>query len=167
MKQAFTLIELLVVVLIIGILSAIALPQYTKAVEKARASEAVMNMSNLQKGVDMYLLENGYPSSTKNFLKNNPDATLDIDITQGLTCNDTACSNRYFQYDASCGAYGCSIHAYCFHQSGSDNEYAYWLYMHKSKSTDTWDAKECIYDEPKEYICKGLESQGYERSSCC
>ena len=57
-KKGFTLIELLVVVLIIGILSAVALPQYQKTVLKSRAAEAWSNLGALRKAVASYCLEN-------------------------------------------------------------------------------------------------------------
>lgn len=55
-NKGFTLIELLVVVLIIGILAGVALPQYTKAVEKSRATEAITLISNLAKAETVYAL---------------------------------------------------------------------------------------------------------------
>lgn len=59
MQKAFTLIELLVVVLIIGILAAIALPQYQKAVTKARFAEAFTNLKTLADAIKVCELENG------------------------------------------------------------------------------------------------------------
>ena len=60
-NKGFTLIELLVVVLIIGILASIALPQYMRAVEKARASEGIQMLETVAKGqIAHYLATNTF-----------------------------------------------------------------------------------------------------------
>ena len=57
-EKAFTLIELLVVVLIIGILSAIALPQYQKAVIKSRYASLKALVRAIADAEERYYLEN-------------------------------------------------------------------------------------------------------------
>ena len=58
-NAGFTLIELLVVIIIVGILSAIALPTFLDQAGKARESEAKTNLGALNRGQQAYRLENG------------------------------------------------------------------------------------------------------------
>ena len=58
-NKAFTLIEVLIVVLIIGILAAIAVPQYKKAVELAKTKNAWALLNSVYEAQQRYYLANG------------------------------------------------------------------------------------------------------------
>lgn len=59
--KAFTLIELLIVVLIIGVLAAIAVPNFLAAQTKAKISRVYGDMKNLALAIEMYETDNGRP----------------------------------------------------------------------------------------------------------
>lgn len=75
--KGFTLIELLVIVLIIGILAAVALPQYQNAVAKARLSNFLQQNYAIKKALDIYFLANNMP----------PRHAEDLDIWDRIQVN--------------------------------------------------------------------------------
>ena len=107
-KRGFTLIELLVVVLIIGILAGVALPQYNKAVRKARVSEVITTYTNISKAIDLWLLENGYPSSNVNFSGTNKTDRLDIEMPCVSEDNDW-CYTKLGRWSIQCNSSTCFI----------------------------------------------------------
>ena len=71
--KAFTLLELLVVVLIIGVLAAVALPQYQMTVAKARFTELKVVTKYVAEFAQAYYLEHGtYEGATEEVRKDIP-----------------------------------------------------------------------------------------------
>lgn len=81
--MGFTLIEIMIVVIIIGVLAGVAVPLYSKAVERSRISEAANILASIRDAEMRYALEYG------NYTSGNL-AALDINVTD---------PGKYFDFD--------------------------------------------------------------------
>jgi general secretion pathway protein G len=128
-RSAFTLVELLIVVIILGILAAVVIPQFSDASTDARLSSLMTNLQTIRGQLDLYKLQhNGtYPTLT-NFVdqmtkKTKTDGTVDANgkfgpylqriptnpFTVGGTGNDvtsgTAAADKAWYYDQTSGEF--------------------------------------------------------------
>lgn len=158
-NNGFTLIELLVVVLIIGILSAVALPQYQVAVRKSRMAQLMVFAEAAAKAEEVYFMANGQYTP----------AFEDLDITIPGTL--------YSEHDVRFGNGICQIrgtpdYVYCGYscRMGEAEPRCGNIYsVYFNGSARSPGVRECVaYDEVGDKVCRSsgtvlYKETGYSR----
>lgn len=155
-KRGFTLLELLVVVLIIGILAAVALPQYRKVVEKSKMTEAITVARAIADAQQRYYMVHN------TYLNCEYTNAIDIDLSGSDSCS----------YGGACVCKQTTNFLYMTsNQVGSDiahvvrlPKYKYYIYIEKDKPSKI----RCSYtgnldytpSEVQKQLCDKLDENG-------
>ena len=158
-RRAFTLIELLVVVLIIGILAAVALPQYKKAVIKSRTAEAMAMLQTLTQAQEVYYLAN------QTYTDQLEDLDIDLPASQWTTTFNGVDQAHPRTYIYSCSVKGgCNANAADESMPVLEN-----MLAHYSGSYEILKQKEntklCVpYDKNQtaQEICENMSNSSFE-----
>lgn len=138
MKKGFTLIELLIVVLIIGVLTAVALPQYQKAVDKSRyatlmpVATAVRNaqesfyMASAQYSPDLQSLDIHLPGTVSG-AKADMGGGISVEVTadgesEFVSVQKEGLDNKYVMYFARSQNFPKEIHCEALTESERANQ---------------------------------------------
>ncbi len=101
-RKGFTLVEIMIVVLIIGILLAIAVPNFIKARESSRAQSCIANLKQVEAAKEQWCMDNKAGSTATptaavlygatNYVKNTPTCASGGTYTIGAMDTRPACS---------------------------------------------------------------------------
>ena len=128
-KHGFTLIELLTVVLILGILTSIALPQYRRAVQRAEAADALINLKTMFDGAKRYYsYRSSWPTSLTGLDVGFLDASSDGEVGE-------------FKYSLGSGTYGKYAAVCRIRDNAATNTYCLYAYYSLGGKRDVFTCK--------------------------
>ena len=141
-SKSFTLIELIIVIIIVGILAAVGITQYSKTVEKGRGAEARMILGYIRKLAYEYYLQNGTIAGITNADINVGAASNQVPGPNAGDCRST----NYFRYGISGYASNPTFVAYAGRCDSSgklpagipDDAHCIYIWSDFSSGTDSW-----------------------------